>query len=75
MGARAEVELSAELGCRLVLVPGEKNGSSRELLGNPEISNSVGSSSKDISKNPDHWIPDATKIVDWILESLPKSVI
>lgn len=75
MGTRAEVELAAELGCRLVLVPGEKNGSSRDFLGNPEISSSVGSSSEEILEKPDDWIPDATRIVDWILESLPRDVI
>ncbi|MFB6449097.1 SIR2 family protein [Bradyrhizobium tunisiense] len=73
MGTRAEVELAADLGCRLILVPELPNGSSREMLKVAEIAARAGPSASKILSQPG-WIPSASEVVDWVLAALPEGM-
>ena len=64
MGTRAEVELAAALGCRLVLVQESPKGSSKSLADSPEIAARADAS---IGKSP-----SAQKIVETVLASMPR---
>lgn len=74
MGTRAEVELAADLGCRVILVPEQPNGSSMAMLKSPEIAASAEPSASQILSQPPGWVPQASDVVSWVLGSLPKGL-
>ena len=56
MGTRAEVELAADLGCRVILVPERPDGSSMAMLKVPEIATRAEPSGSLILRQPVGWV-------------------
>lgn len=75
MGTRAEVELAADLGCRVILVPERPDGSSHDMLQMPEINACAEPSASVILSKPAGWAPSASEVADWVLESLAEVII
>lgn len=72
MGTRAEVELAADLGCRLILVPERPDGSSMEMLKIAEIAARAEPSASRVLSQPAGWVPTASEVVDWVTAALPE---
>lgn len=74
MGTRAEVELATDLGCRVIVVPETPDGSSLAMLNSSEIAARAEPSGSFIKRQPKGWVPKASEVVDWVLNSLPRGI-